>query len=110
MTLKSGVRILGIRPETLFAWTVAQALFVEHNVPAIMTSCVEGKHSPGSKHYVGCAFDMRANHIAADKAAWLKDELAARLGADFDVILEKTADGKVSHIHVELDPKTPLSA
>lgn len=93
MQIKPGVRLHGVRPEVVIAMMVANSYIGEF----VVTSVIEGRHSRKSKHYTGCAFDIRTRNLADPLTA--KDALAAMLGADFDVILEK------DHIHVEWDPK-----
>tara|TARA_Y100000310_G_scaffold336832_1_gene422402 strand:+ start:1579 stop:1881 length:303 start_codon:yes stop_codon:yes gene_type:complete len=98
MRLKPGVRIRGLRPEAWFAFYVADQVYMELSAEAVMTSGVEGRHSHGSIHYAGGAFDLRISNIpGAEQLA--RDRLAERIGADFDVVLEG------NHIHVEYQPK-----
>lgn len=76
---------------------------------ATITSGLEGEHMPGSLHYVGRAIDVRrADRVVlpdgnvrfpdAELARRQRDIIAARLGPDFDVVLEAT------HVHIEYDP------
>ena len=96
MQLKPGVRIHGLRPELMIALIVANDLWRELGQDLVVTSVIDGEHMRGSNHWKGMAADLRIwnldGHIAASK-------LSARLGADFDVVLES------DHIHVEYDPK-----
>jgi hypothetical protein len=50
----------------------------------------------GSLHYRGFAVDLR---LPTDNKEEIRAELAASLGAEYDVILE------IDHIHIEYDPK-----
>ncbi len=98
MKLKPGVKISGISPEMAVA-----AVVIESVIPgAVITSALDGKHSPNSLHYRGRAFDVRAKTIA-DKPSILTF-LKAALGAEFDVILENEGTENV-HFHIEHDPK-----
>lgn len=99
--IKSGVRLHGIRPELAIAYIIAVQIFTRHGVDAVITSCIDGKHSIGSLHYAGCALDLRSRDIPEAKRPVVKAELAAALGDDFDVVLEK------NHFHIELQPKQP---
>jgi hypothetical protein len=101
VTLKPGVRILGIKPETVLALIIAESVYRDHQQECVITSLVEGEHSRGSIHYQGFAFDLRTNTLGKDVPV-VHSELKNRLGADFDVIIE------VDHIHCEYQPKTPL--
>ena len=62
---------------------------------AVVTSTYEGTHMPSSLHYVNRAADFRL----PIEAKAVVDKLKAKLGPDFDVVLEQT------HIHIEFDPK-----
>lgn len=99
MKLKPGVRILGLRAEIVIAMQIAESIAVRHGRELVVTSGIDGSHSRGSAHYKGDAFDMRIRFFTTPQA--VRDDLAAALGADFDVVLE------TDHIHVEYDPKDP---
>jgi hypothetical protein len=102
-TEQKPARISGLRPECLFAMSVAKWLCYERGIEMVITSVAEGQHSPSSRHYTGQAFDMRRHTIPAE---WIDDfcvELRKRLGDEFDVVVEP------SHIHVECDPKKGLN-
>ena len=66
----------------------------------VVTSVMDGKHRPGSLHYVGYAADLRTWAIESDHLAEFTQGLAEELGEEFDVVLEK------DHIHIEFQPKT----
>lgn len=105
IALKSSARITGVRPETLFAMRVAEGVFEDRKLGLMtVTSCADGKHSPGSKHYVGGAFDIRTRDIPQDQWQIVAGDIRERLGSEFDVVVEK------DHFHIELDPKTPINA
>lgn len=104
LMLKPGVRIAGLRPEILFAIVAAERAYAELGADCVLTACVDGKHSPGSLHYVGQAVDFRTSTITAEKRQSLTARLRSALGEDFDVILE------TDHLHIEYQPKRPLTA
>lgn len=64
-----------------------------------------------SLHATGEAMDIRSREWAPDAQRRFAAELGARLGEDFDVIVEGPASldrryqHRVAHIHVEYDPK-----
>ncbi len=62
----------------------------------VVTSVSEGKHKRKSKHYTGYGMDVRTRNLDNPKS--MRDSIAAVLGKDFDVILEK------DHIHIEFEP------
>jgi len=80
----------------------------------VVTSCNDGRHKAGSKHYTDQAVDVRvygmrrgailvpsgqAHEAQALLAGRWAKALAAVLGQHYDVVLES------DHIHVEHDPK-----
>jgi hypothetical protein len=103
MIIKAGVRLLGIRPELVVAILVCESVYRDNSTEMWITSCVEGTHIRASKHYTGCAFDIRTSNLSSKNPPQaMADLIRSRLGEDFDVVLEK------DHIHVEFDPKDPL--
>jgi hypothetical protein len=98
MSLKAGVRVLGIRPEMVLALRIVEAVYQAHGAPFVITSVMEGTHKRASLHYLGCAADLR---LPPHDAASIVAEAKAALGEDFDVILEG------DHVHVEFQAKTP---
>ncbi len=101
MRLKAGVRVLGARPETILAMQAAADVLRRHDVELVITSVTDGRHSRGSAHYAGNAFDFRTRHMGQGQPVRVKAELTQARGGDYDVVLEET------HIHVEYDPKQP---
>lgn len=99
MILKPGVKISGVRPETVFAISVAGRIWDRHGKELVITSVKDGKHKTGSKHYSGDAFDGRTRYFDVPEQEEIKAELINALGPDFDVVLHKT------HMHVEFHPK-----
>ena len=96
---KPGVRI------ALCHWTIGHIIHIADQVyqahgenELVVTSGTEGTHSPGSLHYLGLAVDLRLPDDRANCLA-IRNELANRLGADFDVVLE------ANHFHIECQPK-----
>ena len=98
MRLKKGVRIRGLRVEAAIALFMANEVCEKLGVEMVVTSGTEGKHSWGSLHFSGCAFDFR-KWALSDNGAEARKMLSEKLGAEFDVVLERT------HIHVEFQPK-----
>ncbi len=95
--IKSGVRVGGIRPEMVLAYLIAAPILVKHGQEAVITSCTDGKHSKTSRHYIGCAIDLRTrdmDDVTADKAALA---IANALGGEYYVAFEK------NHIHLQFN-------
>lgn len=69
-----------------------------------VTSGNDSKHKKGSKHYSDEALDIRTKNLTREEKHALKIGIAARLGLDYDVILE--SEGKMNeHLHIERDPR-----
>jgi hypothetical protein len=102
MTLKPGVRIIGVKPEIVVAMMVADGVYRSLGYELTITSAVEGKHSRGSIHYQGMAFDCRITNLSPAAPAIVREAIQKALGGDFDVVLES------DHIHIEYEPKEAL--
>ena len=101
LRIKPGVGVGGLRPETLLAIQVFYSCYsvLDKDGEAVITSCTEGKHGRGSRHYVGLAFDGRTRNLDDEQKKTLRDMLKECLTDEYDVVLEST------HIHVEYDPE-----
>lgn len=99
--IKPGVKIAGMQPEAVIGMQFAMGVYLAHGFMFRLTSGIEGKHKSTSLHYLGKAFDCGITHLAEDTWELLAAEIAASLGAEFDVVLERDPP----HIHVEWDPK-----
>lgn len=103
MNMKKGVTFVGIKPETVLAMMVAKGVWERSGYTYTATSITDGKHSEGSLHYDGYAFDSRTwidgngTQMPIDLKNRIADELQRQLGDDWDVVVEPT------HIHVELE-------
>lgn len=102
MTLKAGVRITGVKPETVLALIVCDGVYRSLGYEMVVTSVCEGKHSRGSIHFVGMAFDLRISNLRQESVPMIVSRMKDQLGQDFDVVLES------DHVHVEFEPKEPL--
>ena len=98
-SIKVGVDACGIKPELVPVLIVANEVYANMGYDFVITSLVDGQHRAGSLHAFGFAADMRTKHIPIEKQAPIRDEIAIRLGPQYDVILE------ADHIHVEFDPR-----
>ncbi len=96
MRIKEGVRVYGIEGPLVLALVIADQLYWERAEELVVTSLMDGNHMRGSLHYVGLAGDLR---LPGSGIQELRDELAIRLGPDYDVVVES------EHIHVEFQPK-----
>lgn len=102
MRFKADVDPGGIRPEIILALMVAERIWAQQGAEVVVTSMLEGRHSPTSLHYSGQAVDIRRWNLRDPEAAVqaLREALPAN---QYDVILEK------DHIHVEWQPKRPVA-
>jgi len=101
LMIKPGVRLLGLRPETMLGITVVFATYQHFGYQCVLTSVCDGRHSAGSLHYQGAAFDVRIWTVPPDRRQEVAGACREALGADFDVVLES------DHLHVEYQPKGP---
>lgn len=97
--LKPDIDIAGVRPETVIGMMVAAGVCASMGYEFCVTSVAEGKHGKNSLHYRGLAFDMRTRHMKPNDVQLVRDEIKAKLGPWWDVVIEAT------HIHVEYDQK-----
>jgi len=102
LLLKPGVDVTGISTEILIGLQVLAGVFWKHGIPTLITSCRDGEHMEGSKHYLGDAVDVRlpsrfssTEHIDIV----LLNEGRVALGDQYDLVLEE------DHLHLEFDPK-----
>lgn len=95
---KEGVDILGVSNEILLGIMALESVFWRHGIPFCITSCRDGMHKEGSKHYLGDAVDVRLpsrySNIANVDIALLNEGRAA-LNAQFTLLLE------ADHMHLQ---------
>jgi hypothetical protein len=89
----------GVTPRLIVIAAAAANVSNDLGLTLVVTSGTDGKHMKGSKHYTGEALDIRRSNIASERVSMVCELLRARLGKNYDVVLERT------HIHVEYDPK-----
>ncbi len=99
LSIKTGVRVFGLRPEILLAVVVAEGIWREFGVDLVLTAGIDGAHVEGSFHYSGNAVDLRTNNLPTDQTGLVLGKLSDRLGADYFAQIES------DHIHVQFKPK-----
>lgn len=99
MNLKTGVTLVGIRPELMVGLIIANEVYRSHGVDMVITSIMDGVHSKTSLHYSGQAADLRIKNLGNVDRYDIAEEIKDRVGIDFDVIVEAT------HIHLEFQPR-----
>ena len=101
MKLKNGVSLYGLHPKMQVANGIAAVIYQEAGQELVVTAGLDGKHGDNSLHYKGRACDYRTWYFSDEQKKEVVQELARRLGDDYDVVLEAT------HIHCEYDPTNP---
>ena len=105
LLFKTGVKLNGIKPETVVAMIVANEVFTLHNLDCKISSVVDGKHSWTSLHYPGFAFDISCDDILSNEESnSIRFDIYSRLTNEYDVVLEWT-DSDNDHFHIEFQPK-----
>ena len=96
---KDGVSVVGIKKEIISIIGFLSYVFYSMEKPLVITSCTDGKHMKGSKHYSGYAIDIRIRHLTQKETDSFIWRFKFWYEKDYDIVLEK------DHIHVEYDPK-----
>lgn len=92
-----------MRPEILLAAVAAERIYEEAGHDFVITACVDGKHKTGSLHYSGAAIDVRTRDLQPADVPKVLARIKSCLGDAFDILLE------TDHIHIEFQPKAPLT-
>src|SRR5258706_15957258 len=104
LSIKSGVRILGVQTEMLLAINIIYSVYEELSFNCQITSIMDGVHGVGSLHYSGNAVDFGVHTVPTSRLAEVVDLIKNNLGMDFDVLHEYVGQDR-EHIHVEYQPK-----
>ena len=96
LLFKPGVKLKGVRPE------IAAALITIHSIiekygEVVITAVTDGQHSVGSKHYIGCAVDVRSTHLNEEQKQEVFKQLKTALTDEFVILLERTPE----HYHIQ---------
>lgn len=95
MLMKTDVILEGLHPVMRVVKAAAENAFIQHaDREAIITSGLDGAHSPGSFHAVGLALDFRTNDLSRARIDAIV-ALLTRTLPDFETFFED------DHIHVE---------
>lgn len=103
-SIKSDVKIYGIKPEMVLVDSIVQSIFNEHGLDCVRTSIVGKEHKSYSLHPPGYASDYRSKHI---KTLSLKHQILDELKKALpccDIVLEHIGKDQ-EHYHIEFDPK-----
>ena len=106
MKIKSGATIAGLKIPMWRVIVEASRIWEEHGQELVITSGLDGTHSPRSAHPFGYALDLRTKVWLTEsgapdhkKAAQVAEELEIALGSEYRVIYEDFISGN-EHIHV----------
>lgn len=97
MKAKEGVVLAGLQLPMRIVLCEAAMIWRQHGQELVITSALDGVHSPGSLHPFGYAVDLRTRYFKPSEAIAIGEELYRALPEGYDVIPYKT------HIHVEYD-------
>lgn len=95
MKVKNGVQLAGLQLPMRLVLIIADRIYQDNGFELVVTSGLEGTHSPGSLHYYGYALDFRIFAMPLDKVRNVVFSLRQELGDSYQVIQHPT------HIHVE---------
>jgi len=106
IVLKSGVDLMGAKPELLFGVQVVAALFEKRHRDCIVTSVRDGQHGRGSVHPFGYAADLRSWHLDSEEdKLTLVAEAKHYLHEQYDFLYEPAVGERAEHFHLEVDPR-----
>lgn len=102
MQIKKGVNIDGVHiaMHRAMGFVCAVIPLIAPNKTAVITSGKDGQHRQDSKHYSGCAIDIRTRDLSDVQARHVVSIMRRILDPQgYDTVLED------DHIHCEYDPK-----
>ena len=86
-----------LQPQLVLALMVADQVYREEHVEAVVTSLNDAQHSKRSLHYSGSAVDLRISGLPNPSRT--AQQIQSRLNKHYDVVLEG------NHIHIEYQPE-----
>ena len=96
MKIKQGVIMQGLKLQMRQVLSVADKVYKVHGQELVITSALDGVHSPTSLHYYGYALDFRTRYFKDDLESWtVLKSIQSKLGDKFTCIFEG------NHIHVQ---------
>ena len=98
MKKKPDVQLAGLQLPMRKVLIEADRVWAAHGQELVITSGLDGCHSPGSLHPMGYAVDLRLRYFTSrTKQTEVCNELRLALSTDYQVIQHRT------HAHVEFD-------
>lgn len=100
--LKEGVMLNGLDSAVWEAVGRVAPLFAQLTPEKALTvtAGLDGKHMPGSKHYLGCAVDLRTHSVPRAALGELLRDVKGLLNADFFVQIEGLNEPD-EHMHLQ---------
>lgn len=86
MKIKEGASLAGLHEKMRIVMINAEAIWAAHNQELVITSGLDGTHSPGSLHYCGQAVDMRTSYFTDREATACATTLRTILGDEYFVL------------------------
>lgn len=100
---KPGVNKVGLSVLLVEALHSIEPIFRDYELPLVVTSANDGKHSPGSLHPHGLAVDIRSRHILAGHLPTVIQRIKGTLRS-IDKRYQVIDEG--DHIHIEYDRRS----
>ena len=101
----SAVKIAKLHPSMAAAIVAVAEAARELGLPQpVITSGNDSHHMHGSLHFRDRALDFRGNNIKVAVGETLAQNVAKRLGSEYDVLFEVFMNRANNHLHVEYDP------
>ena len=104
LIIKQGVKVQGLKEESLYALDQVTEVFTSYNYDCIMTAGRDKGHGNHSHHYKGHAVDIRSKHLPDDLKLEVLEAMRETLGLEYQCFFE--GEGKSwEHFHIEYDPR-----
>jgi len=93
--IKQGVKLIGLQPQIVLAYTLIRPIFESYGTEAVITSISDSKHSKTSRHYIGYGMDIRTRELDETDIPKVLEEIKRLLGNEFYIAFE------TNHFHIQ---------
>ena len=90
-------------PELLLGLMIVEGQLDQLSLDTVLTYGMEGQHRTGSRHYTGCAVDIRTPTLDTSKRKTALERCQKALPPSLQLVDEG------SHWHLEWDPRQPMN-